>query len=650
MILDALNQRLRAALARPAPSGPDQAALRRHAEALTAEGAWADVDYRAAADRAAWPAAAHLERVLALARARALCPGEFDDAFARALDYWLAHDFSTPDPWHHQIGVPRLVGSAALLGKDALSSGARGKVAEVLARARWSRWHDGAWSAWRGTHLAAVAFNVLLRGCFEGVPAWCQEAFERVFAEIRVAPAGEDGIQADLSFFQADARSAADRHGLAFGENCARFLVLGHGTTWQAPAGCLNLFASHLLDGPQWMIRRRCFDGGWPDDGGAWSPGKLDGFAAAVEELAALGITPRQSEMAAFARRLRTASAPALSGHRHFWRLGLAVHQRPAFYASVRIGAEPGRPVDGLTCLLRHGDEYGGGAAWDGRRLPGTTTLQTAAPPADDLPAVGRSGGVTDGEYGGAVVELRDGGVTGRKAWFHFDESVVCLGSGIGCDDASAPVFTSINQCLARGPAVAHGKGGETHVLAPGKSYDLSAAYRLEHDGIMYQFPDPMAVRARIAPQGGPASAAAASPEVFSLWIDHGTQPRHESYVYTVLPAADPDSRRAGEHELSQIKILANTPALQAVWHEELHLVGIVFWEPGILALPGAGRVAVNRPCILLGQDRRPQGMRLSVANPAHEAATIHVEYANRCLCFNLPAGPRGGQSVTRVL
>ena len=78
--------------------------------------------------------------------------------------------------------------------------------------------------------------------------------------------------------------------------------------------------------------------------------------------------------------------------------------------------------------------------------------------------------------------------------------------------------------------------------------------------------------------------------------------------------------------------------------------MGIVFWEPGVIELPGGGRVAVNRPCVLLGQDRRSDGMRLSIANPTDEAATIHVEYANRCLCFNLPAGPRGGQSVTRAL
>lgn len=643
MILDALKQRLRTSLARPAPSAADLAVARGHADALREDGTWSGLNgFVSSPDRRA--STAHLERLVTLARARASCAGELDAALVRALDGWLAHDPPAPDPWQHQIAVPRLVGTTAFLCQDLLSPGARGKVDEILARPRWTRWHGGAWAEWSGTHLAAVAFNVLLRGCLAGDMSSCQEAFERVHAAVRYASEGEDGIQADRSFRQDDASTPAGRYGLAFGEDVARFLVLGHGTAWQAPAPCLALFASFLLDGQQWLIRRRFFDAGLSGES-APSGTALDGFAAAIEELAALGATPRRSEMAAFARRLRAPAELALSGHRHFWRAGLAVHQRPAFYASVRMGVD--QPADGLTCLLQRGDEYDGAVAWDRRRLPGTTALQVAdtrlssgtSPAPERRPL---AGSVTDGEYGVTAAELHRGGVTGRKTWFYFDGCVVCLGSGIACEEAAGAVFTSVNQCRARETATAYGKGGETHALAPGKSYDLSAAYRIEHDGFAYGFPEPMPVRAKIGPQEGT--------DVFSLWIDHGVQPRHESYAYIVLPVADPDGRRTAEHGIAQVKILANTPACQAVWHQELRLVGIVFWEPGVIALPTGGRVAVTRPCVLLGQDRSPGETRLSIANPVDGAATIHVEYANRCLCFNLPAGPRGGQSVTRVL
>ncbi len=670
MILETLKQRLHAALVRPVPTEADLAAARRLAADLDDAGIWPDIEYTGT-DGSRWEAIAHLDRVFVLARTRQFCSGELDAAIVRALDFWLSQDLKGPTRWHDQIIVPRLIGSTALLFEAGLSAGARGMVIEILARARWARWEGGVWVEWTGTHLTSLAFNVLLRGCIENIPALCREALERVHAAVRLAQAGEEGIQVDMSFHRSEGVPSPGSDGLAFGENCARLFTLAHGTPWQAPAECLTLFASFLLDGQQWTIRRQFLDGGAWTGGADADPARLASFAAAVEELADLGITPRRAEMAAFARRLRNPLEPTLSGHRHFWRSDLAVHQRPGFYTSVRLGSHvvsAGKPDEqadnldgGLTCLVRDGHEYRDiVSVWDRRRLPGTTTLQSAKPHAppgrkrNDSPAF--VGGVTDGEYGVAAMELQRESLHARKAWFHFDDSFVCLGTSISCDDADAPVFTSINQCLLRGPVIAYGKAGETHVLAPGKPYDLSAAHRLEHDGIAYHFPEPIPVRARLSaqtghrPRSGSRPAEPVARDVFSLWIDHGVQPRHDAYAYTVLPAGGLDTQAAFEYEAAQIRILANGPTLQAVWHRALRLVGIVFWEPGIVPLPGGGRVAVNRPCVVLCQDRRPEGMRLSIANPAGDAATIHVEYANRCLCFNLPGGPQGGQGVTRVL
>ena len=666
MILDTLKQRLHASLVRPVPTAADLAGARRLTEGVGTDGRWLDVDYTAASGPA-WPTGQHLERVLILARARQSCRGEVDGALTRAFDFWLARDFQSHDWWDNQIGVPQLVGAAAFLFDGGLSPGARGKVVEILARSRWSHWVDGAWKDRTGANLLRIAHNVLLRGCTENIPTLCQEACERVYREVRVAPNGEEGLQADMSFHQRGAWLHSGGFGLAFAEHAAQFFLLTHATPWQAPAECLRLFAAFLLDGQQWMIRAGMFDHGAGDSETTRGSGDLRRFAAAVEQLVEGGVTPRRGEMAAFARRLHGAVEPSLHGHRHYWRSDFAVHQRPAFYTSVRMsssrtaGTEPGqdhgRPchhvADGLTFILRDGGEYRDICpVWDWRRLPGTTALQSAGTQATGHRGGGSFvGGVSDGEYGLAVMDLRRDGLRARKAWFFFDDCFVCLGNGIGCDDPAGPVFTSINQCALRGPVTAYGKAGETHVLAPGKSYDLSAAYRLEHDGVVYHFPEPMPVRARLAPQTGSRAAETLTRDVFSVWIDHGVQPGGgEAYAYTVLPVGGAEARATTDHEIARIKVLANTPSLQAVSHETLRLVGIVFWEPGIISVPGGGRVAVNRPCVVLCQDRRPEGMRLSIANPTNEAATVHVEYANRCLCFELPGGPRGGQGVTRVL
>ncbi len=675
VILDTIKQRLHASLVRPTPTEADLAAARLVAGNVGEDGSWPDIDYAATA-RSAWPASRHLERTLILARTRQLCTGELDHALTRALDFWLARDFQNENWWHNQVEVPRLIGSTAFLYAGGLSAGARGKVVEILARAHWSRWDGRAWVERTGANLLWLAFNVLLRGCLESIPALCQEACERVFAEVRVAQVGGEGLQADMSFHQHGALLSSGGYGRAYAENVASFLLLTHGTPWQASPECLRVFASFLLDGQQWMIRRGVFDHGASDREVTRGPADLREFTAVVEQLADGGITPRRAEMAAFARRLRGATETPLHGHRHYWRSDFAVHQRPAYYTSVRMSSrrmvaaecrdDEGRQshhlADGLTYILRDGGEYRDVfPVWDWRRLPGITALQSPGPLDQDT--VRRHGGgslvggVSDGDYGVAVMDLDRDGLRARKAWFYFDESFVCLGNGIGCDDAVSPVFTSINQCLLRGPVTAYGKGGETHSLAPGKSYDLSAAHHLEHDGITYHFPASMPVRARLAPQTGSWAAVgtgsdeALTHEVFSVWVDHGVQPGGgEAYAYTVLPAGNADSRAAVDHEIGQIKILSSTTALQAVCHQSLRLAGIVFWEPGIITIPDGGRVAANRPCVVLCQDRRPDGMRLSVANPTNEAATIHVEYANRCLCFELPGGLQGGKGMTRVL
>ena len=116
-----------------------------------------------------------------------------------------------------------------------------------------------------------------------------------------------------------------------------------------------------------------------------------------------------------------------------------------------------------------------------------------------------------------------------------------------------------------------------------------------------------------------------------------------------VLPLGeDAAAKTRVDEEMGQLEILANTPTLQAVRHKGLRLVGATFWQAGTVTLPGAGRVAANQPCVLLCRDAAPAGKRLSIANLRREATTVHVEYAGRCLCFELPGGPDAGRSLSR--
>ena len=48
------------------------------------------------------------------------------------------------------------------------------------------------------------------------------------------------------------------------------------------------------------------------------------------------------------------------------------------------------------------------------------------------------------------------------------------------------------------------------------------------------------------------------------------------------------------------VKILRNAPGLQAVLHEELHIAGLAFYEPGEVEIRPGWTVAVDTPCLVL--------------------------------------------------
>ncbi len=128
-------------------------------------------------------------------------------------------------------------------------------------------------------------------------------------------------------------------------------------------------------------------------------------------------------------------------------------------------------------------------------------------------------------------------------------------------------------------------------------------------------------------------------------------RPQDEAYSYIVLPVGEDAAAKAKtDEEVAQIEVIANTPMVQAVRHRGLKLLGVAFWQAGMVTLPGAGRVAANQPCVLLCRETPASGKRLSIANIRDEPTTVHIEYAGRCLCFELPGGVDARRGVSRSL
>ena len=657
VIHDTIKQRLRASLLASASCKTTLDTAAHLAGELTEQGAWSDLDTEADFDPDLINK--HLARTKLLAKARHLAPGELEDALRLAFDWWLSQDFRSADWYQDQILVPRLVGEIALLFEDDLSLGARGKVIEVLTRSRWTFWKpESGWTEWSGAALLGVAYNVILRGCLENIPSLCADAFRRAFRN--VSWSHDDNHEASLSIGQiGSSRPLVD--GMALTQDYARLMSLAHGTAWQAAAENTRAFITYLLDYQQWVLW-----GGRPASGVPLLSDR-EAFAVAIAQLSQLGNPPRREELANLGELLIGKGKP-LSGHRYFWRSNLAVHRRPNFYSSLRLGSngdhsKPGAVPfgvvpDGNVFLVRHGREYQETKArWNPRSEPASMPNQINGSYKQTtlhVPEHSRSfGGVSEGEYGMAATELSADGLRGKKAWFFFDDSVACLETELHGSILNKPVLTPVNHCLLNGP-IAVGKFGEkpSRILSPEQRHDLTGVNVVEHDGLRYCFLDtPRVVLSFDSGVRSERPQPDGVAPVFALWVDHGLQPRSSSAAYWISPLEDdPAKRSRTDFEPSRLAVLSNTVAMQAIRHNDAGILGVVFWEAGVLMLRGGGRVAANSPCLLLCRENPRGGVTLSISNLRREASAVHVEYGGRCLYFELAGGANSGRTQSRQL
>jgi len=365
--------------------------------------------------------------------------------------------------------------------------------------------------------------------------------------------------------------------------------------------------------------------------------------------------------------RCQTDPVEPLIGNRHFLRSDYMAHHRSGFFFSIRMcsdrlfrndwpcngeGLKNHHMADGCTFFMRSGKEYRNiFPLWDWQRVPGTT-IRTRACLSGEMHARGRqpfAGGVSDGLFGCVAYDLLHGSLQARKAWFCFDDEVVCLGAGIRAKGPGA-VVTTLDQCWLRGPIrVGRRKGSE--VLKPG-GRDLKDILWVRHEGLTYAFPKPTRIHLKNEERTGTwyainraGSREPESGQVFQLSLDHGVAPKGAEYAYSILTESG--------RKTSSTEILANTPSLQAVHHKKLGLTGIAFHAAGEISVPGLGMVAADRPCLLLLRDM-DEGVNVTGSSPVVSEEKLTIDLTKCCgkgfrKIFDLPGGSYSGSSLSAI-
>lgn len=661
---------------------------------LRSDGSWPDLDY-ADQSPSRWQPGTHWDRILLLAQAYRLAhhpafgQPDLKRKVERAVGYWNRQRPVCPNYWWNAIGVPLKMGEALLLLDDALPEATRTQTLSLMKLGVKPGFYDYHGPA-TGQNQVWLATIHLMAGVLERDSLALRRALGALADEIKVTTA--EGIQPDWSFHQHGTILYAGGYGLGFARDLARLIQLASGTPYAFPPEKVAVFSAYVLDGQQWMIRGRTFDHSavgreiarpLPTD--SRLGGGLPGLGRRLSELE----VPRRAELRAMADRIAGGAVAPLTGDRYFWRSDYLTHHRPAYFSSVKMasrrttGSESGNGENekgyflghGVHLLYRTGEEYRNiFPVWDWRQLPGHLGEQSPEPTPLFTWGEGAGGttsfvgGASDGTYGLAACDYQRGNVRAKRAWFHFDDEIACLGAGLSCP-TEYPLVQSLNQCHLRGD-VQVADASETPRVLPRGQHVLSQVRWLLHDSVGYVFPETPVVHVRNAVQTGSwrginRSLAYADEvlrvPVFSAWLDFGRSVRHESYFYLIRPGVSVSELKTYRNP---VVLLRNDSTLQAVRHARLNVLQAAFYQAGTLDGGEGLTISVSQPVVLLLKNR-PDGWELTVADPTQTARTVAVTVNRNLACETcgwsearqtttvsvaLPSGGEAGRSVTQRL
>ena len=622
------------------------------------DGSFTDVDY-ASIQRTNWPPLVHVERisdfVFAYTNPKNKHFGEeaLYDKIVKGLEFWHERNPWCHNWWYNQISEPQKLGVLLIqmrTGKKQLPADLEKKI---LDRVR----EDGGDPAkWTGANRTDIALHWIYRSCLQRNAEDLAYALENVYNPVVYTT--KEGFQHDNSNFQHGQQLYIGGYGDEILKGVTQVSMYTRGTRFAMPQDKLELISKFMRETYYAVMRGKYMS--YDVLGRSISrPDILDKsrtilFAKRMVELD----KEHADEFRDIVARMEGTKAPGdglQPKHTHYFRGDYTLHVRPQYAFDVRlVSARTARCEygngenlktyflsDGCTNITTRGGEYFNiFPAWNWTRIPGVTAPQLKEIPlaASDWQCMGTStfaGGVSDSLYGVTTYAYmdtyKDINTGAHKAWFFFDDEVVCLGSDIHSTSSEA-VYTSVNQCLAASDEAVVSVDGKQEVLPAQETVYENADWVL-HDGIGYLFPQGGRVVAGAQQQSGTwydinNSVNRKEPveeKVFTVSLDHGRQPENATYAYVVVPGKRTASEMEKYCKHNAIEILSNTADIQVVRHKKLDVWQMVFYRPGEFKY-GKLSVRVDKPCALMVKkvdSRRPV---VHVADPGQTGQPIQIK------------------------
>ena len=635
---------------------------------LNENGEWPDIDY---SDKSPslWQLEHHLDRIVELSKAYRQS-AEKDtaalDAVNRALNNWFYNNYTNPNWWYGKIGVPRRMLAIAYLIDNKLTPELKEQISHSLDII-----DSNDFPARPGGDRIQVLSNhakvLLWKNDYQGV----KEIFNKIEAEARIAP-NEDimydaggslgvrnnwrpsgrGVQADMSFHhRGDRVNSTLTYGMELPEFFIYWAEMLKNSDNAFSEESIKFIIDYYLDG----INRHLVAGRFVEptilNRELARPGQHKIDPDISQRLLSLSDGYRTAELEKAFKRANGDSIANDLQAKYFNQSDYFTFSRPEFQTAVRIYSERNANQEaphnnegirnhfrgeGANMLSVTGEEYTNiYPIFDFRKIPGTTTPLIPYEPLEDWgdvvvlnSPIKFAGAVNDSIYGAVAFDFESSrsDLKARKAWFFFDNECVCLGAGINSNSGDS-IVTTIEQCLVNSPAEEKdnwwfASGNAYHVLdgkAVGKTEEKRGTWsncvrnvEYVHDSVCGK--------------------------VFTLMIEHGTDPRNESYAYAIVPETD----KIVDH---QFKIISNNPQVQGVASDSGDLIYLVFYEAGEMETP-IGKLKADAPCVVMVRNNST----LYVADPTRDLDSVNITTPAKSLRINLPKGQMAGTSVEAQL
>lgn len=647
-----------------------------------ADGSFTDIDY-SSIQRTKWPPLTHIDRLYDFAFAYTNPQNSYykNDALfekiEKGLEYWHERNPWCHNWWYNQIAEPQQLGILLIQ----MRSGARQLPVALENKLLERILKDGGHPAkWTGANRTDIALHWIYRACLTKNETDLSIALDNIYNPITYTT--KEGFQHDNSYFQHGQQLYIGGYGDEILKGITQVASYTKGTKYAIPEDKLALLSKFMRETYYATIRGQymLFDA---MGRGVSRPNNTKKAQTALfaERMAELD-TAHADELRAIVERLKgkqPASYSIQPKHTHYFRGDYTLHVRPGYTFDVRmvsnrtLRCEYGNGEnlktyfmsDGCTNIVVDGDEYNGiFPVWNWARIPGTTAPQLSEIPKakSDWQTPGTStfaGGVSDSIYGVSAYSYIDTyadiHTEARKAWFFFDDEVVCLGAGIRSQSPEA-IYTTINQCLLAGKDIIMSENKKLSVIKEQSAIENRLQQQVDsirfvapewilHNHIGYLFPKGGNIFVSNQTQTGnwfdinnSASKDACSKDVFTVGFNHGKSPSDASYAYIVLPGKQSVKEMKAYQKADNIEILTNTENVQVVRNKKLGIWQMVFYQAGEFKNKKLA-VKVDKGCALMIKEMGRRKVSLHIADPAQAESKINVN-------ISIPAKSKEAQSI----